>query len=479
MPSFPTLVEETLLASRNSSAAAIVQDHLDGQRTCVQTIASVFSNLPGVQSRLNPFTEVFEKEALQQARSLDRQLAAGEPPGLLHGVPVTIKDMTPSAGHRTTRGSWTTGEGWTDRDAVVVERLKRSGAIIVAKTTTAELAHSSFTNTIRYGATRNPWDPSRTSGGSSGGAAVSVATGLVPLAEGTDMGGSVRIPAAACGVVGFKPSLGRIPMDILPGTLETYAHFGPLARSVADAARFLAVTVGADPTDAFSHRPVFDLAATTAADLHGKQFALSVDLGYCAVDPEIEAALRRTAEALTEAGAIVEEIELPWTRDVFDQWAVRWNCLLAMYPGTHTPDAQAHMDAGLVKMIEEGRKTSAGDFLAVDILRKEMTADLVRLFDRYDALICPTNAIPAPSVEATDADFEETGPDGKLRAFDMAHPFNMVPSCPALSLPAGLTRAGLPMAVQIAGPPFADEATLALGAATEALIDPLPVPHIR
>lgn len=479
MSSFPLFVEEDLLTTHTLSCAAIVQDHLEGRATCVETITNLFSKMPDIQSRLNPFTQIFEDEAMGQARDLDRTLAQGQAPGPLHGVPITIKDMTPSAGHRTTRGSWTTGEGRTDHDAVVVKRLKQSGAIIIGKTTTAELAHSSFTSTRRYGATRNPWNPSRTSGGSSGGAAVSVATGLVPLAEGTDMGGSVRIPAAACGVVGFKPSLGRIPMDILPGTMETYSHFGPLARSVADAARFVAATAGADPSDAFSHRPAFNVAATAPADLPGRRFALSVDLGYCMVDPEVEAALRQVVGRLIEAGATVEEIELPWTRNVFDQWGVRWNCLMAMFPGTSTPQALAQMDPVLVRMIGEGRRTSASDLLAVDVLRKQMTTDLSGVFAKHDALLCPTTAIPAPSIEATDADFGASGADAKLQTFDMTHPFNMVPSCPALSLPAGLTGEGLPVAVQIVGMPFADETTLALGAAVEALIDPLPLPHLH
>ena len=425
---------------------------------------------------MNAFTEVFQDEALQQAQALDDVLAAGQPALPLHGVPITIKDMTPSSGHRTTLGSWGASDRSGNRDAVVARRLKKAGAIIIGKTTTAELAHSSFTCTNRYGPTRNPWDPSRTSGGSSGGAAVSVATGLVPLAEGTDMGGSVRIPAAACGVVGFKPSLGRIPMDILPVTLDTFSHFGSIAQSVEDVARFVAATAGPDPVDAFSHRPPFELAATSRASLIGKRFALSSDLGYCAVDPEIEADLRKVADLLTDAGARVEEVSLPWTRAAFDQWSVRWNCLLAMYPEGETALSQKQISDGLGDIIEQGRKTSATDLLAVDVLRKQMTDDLLKVFGRYDALLCPTNAVPAPPIEATDADFETADPNGKLRAFDMAHPFNMVPSCPALSLPAGLTTAGLPTAVQVVGAPFSDESTLSLGAAIEALLPTLMLP---
>ncbi|MEM9010886.1 MAG: amidase [Pseudomonadota bacterium] len=456
--------------------AAIVDAHAAGRRSVEATIAAIFTALPAVQARLNPFTEWFEDAAMEAARAADQRLAGGEAPGALHGVPIAIKDMTPSAGHRTTRGSWTTGEGRTQHDAIIVERLKRAGAIVIGKTTTAELAYSSFTNTPRYGITRNPWDPSRTSGGSSGGSAVAVATGLVPLAEGTDMGGSVRIPAAACGVVGFKPSLGRIPMDIMPPALETYSHFGPLAATVDDAVRFVAATAGAHPTDMLSHRPAFDAAAAAPGDLAGRRIALSVDLGYCAVDAEVEQGLRHTAERLARHGALVEEVQLPWTREVFDQWAVRWNCLLALFAGTESAEDTARMDPALVACIERGRRTSAMELLGVDVLRQRLNADLAALFRDHDALICPTNAVPAPSAEASDADFEATLPDGRLQAFDMAHPFNMVPSCPALSLPIGRTGAGLPIGMQIVGPPFADEAALALAGAVEALVEPLPLP---
>lgn len=467
-----------MLTSDGLSAGTIVQAHVSGSTTCEATISQVFKALPDAQTKLNCFTEWFEDEAMAQARRADEHLAAGHALGLLHGVPMTIKDMTPTKGHHTTRGSFTTGEGKTNYDAIVVERLKKAGAIVIGKTTTAELAYSSFTRTPRYGVTRNPWDPSKTSGGSSGGAAVSVAIGLVPLAEGTDMGGSVRIPAAACGVVGFKPSLGRIPMDILPGALETISHFGAIARCVGDAALFVAATSGVDPADMFSDRPRFEMGKTAQADPHELRVALCIDLGYFAVDPEVEAALRQTAKTFARAGADINEIELPWSRAVFDQWAVRWNCLLAMYPDTQTDAQKGQMDPFLVSFIEEGRRTSAMSLLEVDVLRKQMNADLASVFGVHDVLICPTLAIPAPSADLTDADFEKTGSHGKLQAFDMAHPFNMVPSCPALSLPIGLTKAGLPMAVQIVGRPFQDEATLAVGRALEALIPPLPLPSI-
>lgn len=461
------------------TATTITARHISGKASCVETVNDTFAMLPSVQSACNAFTEWFEDEAVDQARILDDEMNSGGELGLLHGVPICIKDMTPTKGHHTTLGSWSSGEARTNHDAVVVQRLKAAGAIIIGKTTTAELAFSSFTNTKRYGVTKNPWNTLHTAGGSSGGSAAAVASGLIPLAEGTDMGGSVRIPAAACGIVGFKPSLGRIPMDIVPSAMETYSHFGPLAACVADAALFVTAAAGAHSIDAFSSRPEFRHDKTGPTPLAGKKIALSIDLGYCSVDPEIESCLRKVAEKFEDEGAIIEEVDLPWTREVFDQWSVRWNCLLALFPNTSTPAEKNKMDIELVECIEAGRSTSAIDLLNVDVFRKELNAQLGAILSDYDAFICPTNAVPAPLAEQTDASFGDASPDGKMNAFDMAHPFNMVPSCPALSLPVGLTEQQLPIGMQIVGKPFEDEVLLSLAASAEAMIEPLPLPKVN
>ena len=201
--------------------------------TAEDRIAAALARMEEVQSALNPFTVILRDEAMAAARALDAALEVGAEPGLLCGVPVALKDFTPSAGHPATRGSWTVSDAPGTHDPVIVRRLKAAGAIIVGKTTTPEFAHSGFTRSPRWGVTRNPHDPARSAGGSSGGSAVAVASGCVPLAEGTDMGGSVRIPAALCGVVGLKPGLGRIPMDILPTSRRWWKESTSSDRSTA------------------------------------------------------------------------------------------------------------------------------------------------------------------------------------------------------------------------------------------------------
>lgn len=444
----------------------------------MEIVADALERAAKVQDSCNAFTILLNDEALAHANDLDTALAAGARPGSLFGVPVAIKDMTPTKGHPTTLGSWTSGDGITDHDAVIVQRLKQAGAIVIGKTTTAEFAFSSFTRSPRYGATRNPWNPERTAGGSSGGSAVAVAAGAVPLAEGTDMGGSVRIPAAACGIVGFKPSLGRIPMTILPMGLETISHFGPLARCVDDAVLFVAATAGHHPADMLSQTGGFRAEDTHTADLKGRRFALSIDLSYCEVHSDVRAALYRMADTLRGAGAIVEEVDLPWTRDVFDQWAKRWNCLLGLFPNCESEADLAKMDPALVACIRAGRDLSASDLMKVDIVRNQMNADLIALFARHDALLCPTNAIPAPPLSDHDAYYEVDSETGKLRAFDMAHAFNMVPTCPVLSLPIGLSGDRMPIGMQIVGPANTDASVLALARQVETLAGPLPCPPI-
>ncbi len=194
--------------------------------------------------------------------------------------------------------------------ALCIRRLQNAGAILIGKTTTPEFAFASFTQSPRWGVTRNPWDPERTSGGSSGGSAVAVATGVVPFAEGTDMGGSVRIPSAFCGTVGLKPSLGRIPMTILPSVFDNISHFGPLARTVGDAIAFMEAACGPSDEDISSLPIGFMSHAAREGQLEGKRFALSMDLGYYRIQPEVEQAIRVAVEELRRAGATVHEVPM-------------------------------------------------------------------------------------------------------------------------------------------------------------------------
>lgn len=442
----------------------------------VDLMRASLARIGAVQPVLNPFALVLDDPAMAAATAARDAVAAGGPLGALHGLPVAFKDFTPTAGHVTTRGSRTLADWVPDRDPVIVQRFRAAGAIVLGKTTTPEFAHSSFTRSPMWGHTRNPWDPGATCGGSSGGAAVAVATGCVALAEGTDMGGSVRIPAAACGVVGLKPSLGRIPMDILDTTFDSMAHFGPLARSVGDAALFLGVAQGPDDADIQSQIAPIPLPDPLDGDVRGLAIALSPDLGCYAVDDAVRAALDRAGEALRAAGARVTPVALAWDAAIVEGWIDAWGVTLAASFGGALATHRAAMDPDLVALMDQGLAMGAVAYRRLEVLRTRAWAALAAVFAEHDALICPTLARPAPPVDADEAAFLARDGAGRLVGFDMTSPFNMVAQCPALSVPGGVAPGGLPVAVQIVARRFQDGVALQIGRALE-LANPWPRWH--
>jgi Asp-tRNA(Asn)/Glu-tRNA(Gln) amidotransferase A subunit family amidase len=440
-----------------------------GAFTAEAVVGESLRRAKAVAKTLNAFALIREEQALAAARVADSAIARGDKIGPLHGVPFAAKDLTPTKGDVTTLGSWTR-ENWVPTEtALCIRRLEAAGAILIGKTTTPEFAYSSFTNSPRWGMTRNPIDPNRTSGGSSGGSAVAVATGVVPFAEGTDMGGSVRIPAALCGTVGLKPSLGRIPMTILPSLFDNISHFGPLARRIDDAIAFMAVASGPSDEDISSLPILFD-PAKVSRSLEGKRFALSMDLGYYQIQPEVEEAIGKAVDQMRRAGAIVEEITLPWSRAVNDEWFDLWCVFMSAYFGDSIATYRDRMDPSVVAMIERGLSFNATTYKRVELLRTAMWRDMARIFETFDALLCPTCAVTAPLVTETDDDYMATLPDGRFKGLDMTCPFNMLPQLPALSLPIGLATNGLPVGLQMVGKRFADEQVLGFGAALEARI---------
>jgi Asp-tRNA(Asn)/Glu-tRNA(Gln) amidotransferase A subunit family amidase len=436
----------------------------------VDLVRNALARIEDVNPLLNAFCFVYPEEAMEQARLAEQELRSGVDRGPLHGIPVAIKDFTPTAGKTTTRGSVSHQTWVPDRNPVIVERLREAGTIVVGKTTTPEFAYSGFTRSPLWGDTRNPWDPSKTCGGSSGGSAVAVATGCVPLAEGTDMGGSVRIPASYCGIVGLKPSLGRIPMDIIGSVFDRISHFGPLARSVNDAALFLRATQGAAEADYQSQRYYQPLPDTLPRSVRGLRLALSRDLGYFAVDEDVLNAIDTAAETCRQAGAIVEPVDLDWRPEqVTDTWTDYWGAFLAAGFGHTLKEFREQMDPDVVALIEAGLNISGQRLMQIEQEWTRQWHSMAAVLERHDALLCPTMALPPVDLHARDADFARVDADGRLHAMDMTHPFNNIGRCPALSVPCGWTGSGLPIGLQIVGRRFQDADVLAIGAAWEAL----------
>jgi Asp-tRNA(Asn)/Glu-tRNA(Gln) amidotransferase A subunit family amidase len=433
----------------------------------VEVVTNALARIEEVNGKLNGFCFVYAEEALAAAREADAAIARGDRLGRLHGVPIAFKDMTPVRGKRTTLGSRLFEHWVPDRSAAIVDRLLGEGAIMVGKTTTSELAYSFITETPLWGVTRNPWNLAHTPGGSSGGSAAAVASGCLPLAEGCDMGGSVRLPASFCGLVGLKPSFGRIPFDILPSQFDSFCHFGPLARTVGDAALFLNAAQGPDDRDASSLPALPDVRLEPSRDLRGLRLAFSPDLGYYAVDPEVAANSLRAVDHLRQLGATVEEVALPWRRKITEAGWLHWDVYTALLAGERADSFFDRMDPNVVAAIKRGRLASATDFKRADFVRTEQWQQIAPFFARYDALLCPTTALPALPIGVTEAEFGQDDERGRFRHFEMTFPFNMIGQCPALSVPSGFTQAGLPTGLQIVGRRYDDAMVLRIGAALE------------
>mgnify|MGYP002628024217 CR=1 FL=1 len=437
------------------------------EQSPVEITANSLARIEEVNPALNCFCFTFPEEALARAAEAEAAVMRGDAVGPLHGVPIAIKDFTPTRGKTTTMGSKVYADWVPEEDAQIVKDLSRAGAIMVGKTTTPEFAHAGFTHSPLWGVTRNPWNTQHTPGGSSGGSGAAVSSGCVPLAEGSDMGGSVRIPASCCGTVGLKPSLGRIPMTVLPTMFDNISHFGPLARTIDDAALFLAAAQGPFERDIMSLQTPLDITIPIGADVKGLRIALDMDLGFYAVDDEVAAHVEACATVLREAGATVEEVDLGWTRKMSDAWNVYWDVYLAAFFEQHLDSRREDLDPTIAAMFDSARKVDAITFKRLEFVRTEQWLALCDVFERYDALICPTCPIPAPPADARDAELYGETDEGKLRATTMTEVFNNIAQCPALSVPSGWTKAGLPTGLQIVGHRFDDLMALRIGAAIE------------
>lgn len=410
-----------------------------------------------VQRDFNCFAEIAVTDARRQAERTDALVAAGTDPGRLAGVIVAIKDVTPVAGMGNRAGSPSQANVRATKDAVLVERLRGAGAVIIGKTTLPEHAYSSFCDSPLYGITRNPWNRDRTPGGSSGGSAVAVATGAVMLGEGTDMGGSIRIPAAFTGVVGIKPSFGRIPNDDMPSLFDDIQHHGLLARTVDDIALALECVSGAHPSDpqsGITPLPALDVRAP----LDGMSIALSYDLDSFIVEEEITLRLREVVDVLAAAGARVEEVRTGLTREMRRGWIGHWHAYLAAHCADKTDERS---DPRLRGHIETGLRLGAADLLRLDSLRAALWQALSNnVWQHHDLLLCPTMTHPAVSVDGDDEQYRAGG-------LDMTSVFNWAPWCPAISVPAGLSKDGLPIGIQLIARPYREDTLLAGAGAIE------------
>ena len=438
-----------------------------GARELVQESLDRIEELDG---RINAFVALDADAALRAATVIDDRLARGEEVGELAGIPIGVKDLEDAAGLPTTHGCAVFSDGPpVKEDSVLVGRLRAAGCVVVGKTNTPELGWKAETENSLFGATRNPWSPEHSPGGSSGGTAAALAAGMIPLGTGSDGGGSIRIPASVCGLAGFKPSLGRVPSggEHAPDWHHLSTR-GPMTRTIRDTALVLDAVIGPDPTDLRSLPMPEPSWLGAVEDPHvPSRVGWSPTLGYATVDAEVRAICERALGVVADLGADVEEIDTVFPEDPVGDWLTLTTAYnLRTLESCRDTAAWSRIDAGLRAQLEWGSSLSVVDVVRAEDRCHTLNLALVELFHRCRILITPTVAAPPPV--SGQPGIINGQPD--LNWVRFTYPFNMTRS-PAATVCAGFTSSGLPVGLQIIGPQHADLVVLRAAAAIEDALD--------
>jgi amidase len=423
----------------------------------VELLRTHLETIERLNPKINAICTLAADSAIAAAKRAERAVMAGDELGLLHGLPIGIKDLTPTADIRTTFGSPFHADNVPSEDAAVVTRLKQAGAIIVGKTNTPEFGAGANTVNRLFGATRNPWNLALTVGGSTGGGAAALASGMVPLAEGTDYGGSLRVPAAFCGVVGLRPTVGLVPKFPAPLPWDVGSVEGPMARTAEDTALLLQAMMGGEGLTPVAVTPPFKSPAAAVGqthDLTNLRIGYAADIAGVGIDPEIAGACRTATKRLADWGASVEEVEF-CVADGRDAYLVLRGLTMVSRFYEHVNDT-ARFEPNLKGNIEAGLKLTIRDVAAAESKRAELWNRWRTLFGRFDLLLTPTTPVPPFPVEQN---FPDTIAGRKLATYVdwIASTFLVtLSSLPAASAPCGLTAAGLPIGLQIVGPRFSE-----------------------
>ncbi len=418
---------------------------------------------------LNAHITVLDEQARREAAIAEREIHAGNYRGPLHGIPVSVKDLYWTAGVRTTSGSRIMADFVPAEDSTVVQRLRQAGAIIVAKANMLEFAYASVHPD--YGPTKNPWDLTKTTNGSSGGSAASVAAGLDYGSFGTDTGGSIRLPAAFCGVVGLKPSYGLISRHGVQPLSWTLDHAGPFARSVRDLGLLLTAVAGYDPRDRQSaDRPVPSFGRDLSDSLEGMSVALLTNFMDQSIEPEVRDGVQAAVSVLADAGAEVREIEIPELEgDTLDAVMAILLPEASFYHRDWIPRHQADYTETVFDRLSAGLQTTAVSYFSALEIRDRLRQRMREIQDSVDLFVLPTSATPATPLEVTTV--EVTDDDRRLtNLMRLTAPFDLTGQ-PALSLSCGFTDDGLPIGLQIVGREFEDRLVLRAGHAYQARTD--------
>jgi amidase len=404
-----------------------------------------------VNSKVNAIITLIPDEALRQARLADAALARGENPGPLFGLPIAHKDLTLTKGIRTTFGSPLMKDFVPEQDQLIIERLKRAGAISIGKTNTPEFGAGSQTYNEVFGETLNPYDLTRTCGGSSGGAAVALACGMMPLADGSDMGGSLRNPASFCNVVGFRPSPGRVPVWPTPAAWFAYAVDGPMARTVEDVSLMLSAIAGPDPRSPISiDEPGSLFSRPLGRDFKGTRIAWGRDLNGLPVDPRVTEAIDSQRHIFESLGCMTDDAEPDFTDadEVFKAWRA-WYVELSVAPLTEAQ--KKGLKETIIWNAGQGQRLSGPDLGRIEMKRTQLYHRVREFMETYEFLILPVSQVPPFDVKERWVK--------EINGVKMETYIDWMKSCyfittvglPAVSVPCGFTPEGLPVGVQIVG----------------------------
>jgi aspartyl-tRNA(Asn)/glutamyl-tRNA(Gln) amidotransferase subunit A len=451
------------------SATKLAKLYKKGKASPVEVAKACLAQIAKYDSKLNAMCLIDEKTTLKLARASERRWKKSEALGPLDGVPALIKDILLVRGWPTLRGSKTVERDQTwENDAPSVARLREAGCVFLGMTTTPEFGWKGVTDSPLTGITRNPWDVTKTPGGSSGGSAAALAAGYGPLALGTDGGGSIRIPAGFTGTFGLKPSFGRVPAWPL-SPFGTVAHIGPMTRNVADSALMMNELAKPDARD--WHSLPYDGAdymGKLEKGIKGMTFGFSMTLGYIDVDPEVAKLVKAAVKVLRALGAKVVEID-PGFADPAQVFRTLWWTGAKAALGGLPPEKLALLDPALADVVEQSRAITADDMIEANKQRGILGRQMREFMLPYDALITPT--LPIPAFEA--GKLQPANPDNKGKWVNwtpFTYPFNLTQQ-PAASVPCGFTKAGLPVGLHVVGRMFEDARVLRICAAYERAVN--------
>lgn len=433
----------------------------------VEVVASALRQIDRLNPRLNAFLTVTHEAALSAARKAEEEIAGGNYRGPLHGVPIALKDLFYTQGIRTTGGSKILKDFVPTEDATVVARLKEAGAVIVGKTNMHEFAFGPVSTNPHYGDARNPWDLERATGGSSGGSAAAVIASMASAALGTDTGGSVRIPASLCGIVGLKPTYGRVSRyGVLP-CAWSLDNVGPMCKTVEDTALLLNAIAGWDPRDPASGRePVPDYTASLSMDVSGLRVAVLREYATDPMQPEVVAAFTASLEALRRLGMEVEEISVPEVESAIGASTAILYPEVASYHEVNLRTRAGDYGEDVRVRLEQGLMMAATDYVKGQRIRSLLIERFREIHRRFDAIVCPTEPATAPRLDQQTIQFDGLAEPRPAMLTRHTRLFNLT-SQPAITVPCGFDSAGLPIGLQIATAPFAEATALQIAYAYE------------